>query len=822
MDISPDKGTHFEQIFERAENALNNATIAFDSAKDVTQLMRSEKDSLFDREVAVQAQELAYKFKLIELYGAPYSGDIGPGKTYKQGWDGPDLYHHMYVDDLGLTNSIAGVFQPEQEQTFRIDLQTNPIEMNKLGETELRVLHLIEGDGEDDRYFAMVQKNLSWEQYGVRDAYDLTPLDKNYITYTVSPSGYPIKPSDWGKRSTVGKLQQAISAVRRERNKLSGVLESHERKKYELDRQIEIFESNKKLKDTISDFNKVKAGIMIAAEASKYFGFTLSGSQELAMATLEGATMTLLTGTPNSTILGMSAGGDLLAGVKAAMKAEETTARMTIIAAYNAAEGARKMIDMAKMVLEKGLDAKVKMDAKGMWLKEAALPLDLKLKELNSSLYGISDAMLSYSGAQGRYRNLLAQGLRIQEEREMFRENTAVVVQSFRSRDAAFRIFRNEKLERYKALQETAAKYAFLAAQAYDYETGLLGTDEGRMFINRIINSRALGVVVNGKPQFAGSDTGDPGISSVLAEMKNDWNVIKGRLGFNNPDQYATSLSLRNEKHRILPGQEGAAQWGDVLERARKDNILNDGDVRRYCMNVGFEDGRPVPGLVIEFSTTINKGENVFGLPIVGGDNQFSSSSFATKIWSAGIAFEGYVGMSKSNTNDQGGVSPDNPTPIWLDPTALAKNPYVYLIPVGKDFMRSPPLGDTSRIRSWSVNDVAVPLPFNIGNSEYSSKKFWQSSNSLTEELFGIRKHQAFRALDSFDTVSPSINAWETVFDRSATNRRLIGRSVWNSKWKIVIPGYTLLNDPEEGLDRFIESVDDIKIHFNTYSYSGN
>jgi hypothetical protein len=251
-------------------------------------------------------------------------------------------------------------------------------------------------------------------------------------------------------------------------------------------------------------------------------------------------------------------------------------------------------------------------------------------------------------------------------------------------------------------------------------------------------------------------------------------------------------------------------------------NIMNDGDVRRYCMNVGFEDGRPVPGLVIEFSTTINKGENVFGLPIVGGDNQFSSSSFATKIWSAGIAFEGYVGMSKSNTNDQGGVSPDNPTPIWLDPTALAKNPYVYLIPVGKDFMRSPPLGDTSRIRSWSVNDVAVPLPFNIGNSEYSSKKFWQSSNSLTEELFGIRKHQAFRALDSFDTVSPSINAWETVFDRSATNRRLIGRSVWNSKWKIVIPGYTLLNDPEEGLDRFIESVDDIKIHFNTYSYSGN
>ena len=79
-----------------------------------------------------------------------------------------------------------------------------------------------------------------------------------------------------------------------------------------------------------------------------------------------------------------------------------------------------------------------------------------------------------------------------------------------------------------------------MAAKAYDYDTGLLGTSRGREFINRIVNARALGVFNNGQPQFAGSNTGDPGLSSVLAEMNGDWSVVRSRLGFINPDAYAS------------------------------------------------------------------------------------------------------------------------------------------------------------------------------------------------------------------------------------------------------------------------------------------
>jgi hypothetical protein len=127
--------------------------------------------------------------------------------------------------------------------------------------------------------------------------------------------------------------------------------------------------------------------------------------------------------------------------------------------------------------------------------------------------------------------------------------------------------------------------------------------------------------------------------------------------------------------------------------------------------------------------------------------------------------------------------------------------------------MRSPSLGDTDMVRAWSVQDQAIPLPFNIANSDYSTQPAWVSAASLSEPAFMLRKHQAFRAVPA-----------GTVFSSSPgfTNSRLIGRSVWNSRWKIVIPGNTLLNDPKNGVRIFLDTVKDIKLHFETYSYSGN
>ncbi len=58
---------------------------------------------------------------------------------------------------------------------------------------------------------------------------------------------------------------------------------------------------------------------------------------------------------------------------------------------------------------------------------------------------------------------------------------------------------------------------------------------------------------------------------------------------------------------------------------------------------------------------------------------------------------------------------------------------------------------------------------------------------------------------------------------------KLTGRSVWNTRWLLIIPGSELMGaDPVAGVDIFINGsgasgigVRDIKLLFNSYGYSG-
>ncbi len=813
FDLNPNKvvgvegGTHFEQIYERATGALQNAVTAFDDAKDVTRLLRSEQDSLAEFQAAVVEQEIAYKTALIELFGTPYPDDIGPGKLYQQGYDGPDLIHYRYVD---LPEAeFPEIWSYSNTNQWEFTLRDLPADWTEKHYEFTSYLDF--GDG-----------NLF--DFKLRSIFN----DVETISFNLGPHGYSEKPATWkSRRYSPGQIQQAISEqimshlqLRHEINDTAGDLVVFQK-------ALDVFEADLV---TYAAIRGINTGLMVADEVlekAKFANDLFQKFQDSLIENIVDGSYAASESIPKSAVFGVATGGDLTFAGRAAIEAAgltlkggfETAAfiRYTVVSALElAVSTARRQAEFwAVQPLERSQE-----------LRNAVHDLGNTLGDMQERLWTVNERLRDYDDKRRQVQALIAQGDRIQAEREVFRQRAAAVVQGYRTRDAAFRLFRSEKLERYKTLFDLAARYALLAANAYDYETGLLGTSAGRTFKSRIIASRALGVVQDGEPQFAGSNTGDPGLSSALAELKADWNVVRDRLGFNRPDAHSTTVSLRMEQERILPGAEGDSTWRDLLHRARVDDLRADSDVRRHCMQIDTGDGLPIPGLILTFSTTITDGLNLLGQPLAAGDHSFNPSSFATKIGGVGVAFEGYRGMGDPGANEgtvsaAGGDSADDPPTWYLDPDALAATPYIYLIPVGVESMRSPPLGDASQIRTWSVDDLAIPLPFNIGSSEFSTRKLYQSGDSLQEPLFSIRKHHAFRPVSDpakFDLVFYSDSLPRNEF----INNRLVGRSVWNSQWKLIIPGRTLLHDPKEGLERFIRTVTDVKLNFTTYSYAGN
>jgi hypothetical protein len=362
-------------------------------------------------------------------------------------------------------------------------------------------------------------------------------------------------------------------------------------------------------------------------------------------------------------------------------------------------------------------------------------------------------------------------------------------------------------------LYDLAGRYTYLAGKSYDYETGLLGTTAGQKVISNIVASRALGDLSGDQPQATVSTLGDSGLAGTLAQLNADFSVAKGRLGINNPDPYGTLFSLRGELFRIRTDEAGTSDddaWKQTLQQYTVANLLSDPDVARYCNNLKKPDGTSVPGIVIPFGSTIEHLKNFFGLPLAAGDGAFTPGSFATKISSVGIALPGYVGMNSygfGNAGSSGSAS--------SSPNALSSTPYLYLIPCGSDRMLAPPLGDTNTLRSWTVHDQALPLPYNLGASSFNTTNFFNANGTLSEQPWILRKHQPFRPVSDPSLFYSSIPA-------EFTNTRLIGRSVWNTQWKIVIPAYTLMSNEQEALNRFVASVKDIQLFLRSYSNSGN
>jgi hypothetical protein len=778
FDISPTElkagRSHFEQIRDRAQQAALNARAAFDQASSMNRLLRAGGNRLDQYNEAVAAQERSYEYELINLFGSPYPGDIGAGRIYAQGYTGPDLYRYWMIDRPATTTAV----DTSVKVVFREPRELGPFSGWSLNQPYQRIT-------DPARY---------------------TERELNIVPHQMMQ----FAPAGQGKRREPGAVQTALLdvyraqvGVREASERLGGLMRFFERDYQLYNEFIDSYQaalaSDQKLLDEARSH-------MRAAEAYKNAASLLDAASEY------GEKIATAVAEAYPQIVGFSM---------------DTTSVMRSITRYGgvAAGYAQKLASLALEARISSLEGKAQEltdETNGFQYelernyeeKQHVVEFERLYQQVLDTGFELSRRMADLQGANEQVARLMARGDRILADREIFRQRAAAVVQGYRTRDMAYRVFRNEELSQYQILLQLAGQYSYLAAQSYDYETGLLDSSQGRQWIDGIIATRSLGKFSNGRPVAITSQSGDGGLANILARLDADWSVVKPRLGINNPDQNGTLFSLRQELFRVRGGSGASTEdnkaWRQVLEQHIMSSLLNDPDAAIYCSNLAKPDGSRVPGFLIPFSTTISHGLNFFGMPLAAGDHAFSPSNFATKIHASGVVLEGYIGMDPYAIG-----TPNAGSPASDSPEALSATPYLYLIPAGRDKMLAPPLGGGGLERMWDVRDQAMPLPFNLGASAFSSGQFFTASGTLNGEWWIPRRHPAFRP------VSDQAFFYSTM-PTEFTNSRLVGRSVWNTEWKIVIPAYTLLQNEQTALDRFVRSVSDIKLFLRTYSHSGN
>ena len=783
FDLTPvgmDDGSssHYEQIRERAGTALANARRALDRAQYFASRTRLLQESQFSRENQLETMELEAKNTLIEYFGYPYAGDIGPGGTYEQGYDGPDVYHYMWMDptDYGLTD---------------------------VEDTTVANIVFYEGA-------------TTWGNF-VPDLEGFDDVDETKVrTNDVSATGIVLKPANiTGRRRANGKIQDAFGEFLLAYSSFKRGMTDYDyatsQFKYELNAAKSKY-TRDMLMHAVNAANFVLDYASSAAETALKISIN---SLEAAGKLSEESVKTVEAALPTISGAGMTVNIDPSALVKGPVRATYTAVKGTLEGAKLAAKDSLVLTQasydwraIANEILENVNEGFDELDETYQRMRDAAddqydaaVALDGKWKSLQVAMKNVE--------------TVCAEAERVIDERTLARQQAADVLTKARYNEMFFRLARNAALSRYDAMFALAQKYAFLAAQAYDYETGLLSSDpqSGEAFVAEIVGARALGEFDDDGEPIVTSGNGDGGLADILARMDQNWLVLKPRLGINNPQRYATWFSLRSELFRVYPDARGDEAWRTALEKCWVEDLKTLPEFVRHCQPLaGSASATPEPGLVIPFPTEIAFGRNFFGDELAGGDAALDPTWFSTRIAGAGVHFEGY----NERTNGWGGALP------------LSRTPTAYLVPVGEDRMRVP--GSADKVVSWQVADQTVPAPYAIGSTELDDPDWtplYTGYTGGTDLGANIRRHPSFRAYAGATGEAPG--------DDELDATRLIGRSAWNTRWLLVIPAGGLGANREEALAAFIRGYDanrdgkldvlpvrDILLGLRTYSRSGN
>lgn len=769
FDISTlelDKGnSHFEQIFDRAVKVLNNAVAVFNRAMDSTLALRQQADKHEEWVRQQQERDQDFKSRMIEMFGYPYPEDIGGGGAYPLGYDGPDIYHYSYTDPSELLGTSSG---PGTTYEFQVEFSGPYADPGTFGSP-------------------VVQASKT-------------------ITFNVSKFGFgEVKPSAWtGRRRAPGKIQQDRIALIQRKAAFEREVLAYQNHIARIEDQGVLLQAQYQLnlnlvtimEQSLGQQRSLNQAIARAKERQLLYHTVARVVNLVANAIAEGF--------PKSVIMGTSSGGDFTSPARQAVLLG--AALRTEIATQLADRESLAELDhqQAKEIVEGGKQIAIQEIQGDYAMQQQLKALNELIRDEADRRLAVYASLEAVHEAEGNYLGSLAAAERLWDEFLRFRRDTAGEVADQRYKDLAYRIFRNDALQKYRAQFDLAGRQVYLAKQAFDYETCLRPGDN-RVAVDGLLaaicRTRAIGMINGaGQPEKAGA-SGDPGLADPLARLSGAWLQLEGRL-FNNPQPEANRFSLRRELFRFTADEGDNARWREKLQSLRVADLRNEPVFMRYAVLPDGFTATNQPALVIPFKTEINEGRNFFGYPIAGGDSSYDSTMFATRIRSAGIWFVGYNAVG------------------------LQVTPRVYLMPVGEDCMRSPTTptnpNDPRALIRWKVVDQLLPLAQVLEMNNLEKPPWIPSYYNNVEAGFGLelRKYPRLRAYHDGGTFRED--------ETQKSSSLLVGRSVWNTEWLLVIPASTL-GSPKTALDTFINGpgpgrtgILDILVYFQTYANPRN
>jgi len=778
FDLTPigdaQDATHFEQIRARAGQAFENARKVLDRAQTYAnrlKLIQETEAGAIDNLDEMEDDACA---DLIAIYGRPYTQDVGPSGTYAQGYDGPDTYHYMWTDlsKYGLTSV---------EDTLVVTTVC---------------------------YTVVVTNNV-----GAYVKSDRKKGANEAVSFSLSANGLVQRPADvTGERPTSGQLQQAyadfLTAYVAVRNACRALTRSYNRMVSTESLVLQKLSAlQSRQKDIAGKYDKL-VSYAKSLEAARIATASFQAIMDNCQVTVDSTGAVTGNLGLSSTILadGMKKAIGIGVGITYFVASLGALSSTITEAAY------QKKIDVNNVQIQKAENAYDKSCVEIEGWSDMIAAVD----DHAAAVAAVTEAFAALNAAQEPITKLVQDARAIEEGRELTRQQYANNIAKLRYNDMFFRKMRNAALAQYDAAFALAQKYTLLAAKAYAYETGspLESTEEGRALLRTIVGARALGEVDDdGKPMVA--ENGDAGLSGVLAKLDANWANRKTQLGIGNPQPYATWFSLRHGLFRILSDSLGDDAWAKELAKYWVEDIRTDPEFARSCQPFASQFGlaEKEPGLIIPFETTIDFAYNLFGKPLAFDDAQFDSTWYATKISKAGVWFSGY------NEKRAG----------YTGASAFATTPNVYLVPVGTDRMRVPGTDANDAIVGFDVVDQTIPAPYPLTAAEIAEANWLPTYSGETAGVDAetrIRRHPSFRAYFGNRDDTPTDAALDAV--------RLTGRSVWNTRWLLVIPAGALNADRDQALRSFIYGLDtdrdgiidvkpvsDIKIGFKTYAQSG-